>query len=526
MDAKVQIPKKRVVSSLGRNEEMRSRFVKMIAAVLLCMAGLSAISGAEEAAVIQPGARERTDAALKRAQEKAKGNTGKLAVIKRLQALFSGAADPVITQTREFKPRPPYISMHDLPESDQLTPPRTIIIYRLRFMTADSKTQDAIEGIVGESGTVEISEKQNTVVINVPKDRSEAVKAALLALDQPIPQVLVETQIIEIMVEQGEERDVQIQYTEKDGKTGTIDTYGYNLGSPGQSSNGGQTSGFNFFPVSKVYSDGGFRQLQIALNWLATSTDAKILASPNIIADLGTSAKMTTGEEIPYAEAAVTNTAVSQNIKFKTTGINLSIKPVVINEDTVRLEIKPEITLAVRYQTFETQDAKSTVPVVSIRNISTTLTAADGEIIMLGGLYSSEITEQLRKTPFFSELPMVGELFTAKSQSVNDKQLLFFMKIHILKSPYSVIIDPEANAAVIQDIGRSVRDSGVLFKMRSRAELENQHSFFSLKSILHPKSKSFFEEILLGNEAGYEERPAPRTLNSKSQDSATSKEEK
>ena len=480
--------------------------------LFFCVLRLSVSAAEADSAVRKPTPRdsEKAVSELKKTSGKVSSNSGKIAVIKRLQSLFSGETSPVITQTRVFQPKPPYISIHEIPGSDT-APARSLIIYRLRFMAADSKTQDAIEGIVGESGTVEISEKQNTVVVNIPRDRKEAVQAALLALDQPIPQVLVETQVIEIMVEQGEERDVQVQYSEKDGKTGTIDTYGYNLGSPGQSSNSGQMSGFNFFPVSKVYSDGGFRQFQLALNWLATSTDAKILASPNLIADLGTSAKMTTGEEIPYAEAAVTNTAVSQNIKFKTTGINLAIKPVIINEDTVRLEIKPEITLAVRYQTFETQDAKRTVPVVSIRNISTTLTAADGEIIMLGGLYSSEITEQLRKTPFFSEIPLIGDLFTAKSKSVNDKQLLFFMKIHILKSPYSVLLDPEKNAAVIQDIGRSVRDSGTLFNVKPRAELENQKSYFTFEDILHPKSKNIFEQ-LLGNEAGFEKRPAPRRL--------------
>ena len=479
-----------------------------------CCALMLAASGNEADSAAKPQeqqkGREKAVSEMKKTAGKVSSHSGKIAVIKRLQALFSGDTNPVITQTRKFTPQPPYISIHEIP-GNETTPARSLIIYRLRFMTADNKTQDAIEGIVGESGTVEISEKQNTVVINIPKDRTEAVKAALLALDQPIPQVLVETQVIEILVEQGEERDVQMQYREKDGKTGTVDTYGYNL-SPVQSSNAGQTSGFNFFPVSKVYSDGGFRQFQLALNWLATSTDAKILASPNIIADLGTSARMTTGEEIPYAEAAVTNTAVSQNIKFKSTGINLAIKPVIINEDTVRLEIKPEITLAVRYQTFETQDAKSTVPVVSIRNISTTLTAADGEIIMLGGLYSSEITEQRRKTPFFSEIPLVGDLFTAKSKSVNDKQLLFFMKIHILKTPYSVLLDPEKNAAAIQDIGSSIRDSGTLFKVKPRAQLEDQRMYFMIDDILHPKSKNFFEQ-LLGDEAGYEKRPAPRQLN-------------
>lgn len=447
-------------------------------------------------------------AELERASASFGANSGKLAVAKRLEALFKGSANPIV-QTREFKPEAPYLRIYDIPGNDALSPPRSLIIYRLRFMQADTKTQDAIEGLVGEAGTVEISESQNTVIINLLRDRKEAVRDALMALDQPLPQILVETQIVEILVEHGEERDVQMEYSRKDGKTGTTDTYGYNLTSQGQANIGGQKSGFNFYPVSTVDSDGGSKQFKLALNWLASSTDAKVLASPNVIANLGAEAKMTTGEDIPYAEAAVTNTAVSQNIKFKKTGINLTIKPVIINSDTVRLEIKPEIILAVRYQTFEAQNAQSTVPVVSIRNISTTLTAADGEIIMLGGLYSSEITERLRKTPFLSDIPLIGELFTAKSSSINDKQLLFFMKIHILKSPYSVMLDMEKNAAEIQDIGRAVRDSGTLFKVKSQPEVKDQKSFFSFDSLWKSKLVNW---RFLGNEAGEEKRPAPRRL--------------
>ena len=236
-----------------------------------CCALMLAASGNEADSAVKPQeqqkGREKAVSEMKKTAGKLPPHSGKIAVIKRLQSLFSGDTNPVIMQTRKFTPQPPYISVHELP-GNETSPARSLIIYRLRFMAADSKTQDAIEGIVGESGTVEISEKQNTVVINIPKDRAEAVKAAVLALDQPIPQVLVETQVIEIMVEQGEERDVQMQYREKDGKTGTIDTYGYNL-SPVQSGNAGQASGFNFFPVSKVYSDGGFKQFQVALNWRA-----------------------------------------------------------------------------------------------------------------------------------------------------------------------------------------------------------------------------------------------------------------
>lgn len=113
-------------------------------------------------------------------------NTGKHAVIKRLAALFRSSAQPVIP-TKKFVPASPYIAIRHIESKDPLTPPRSLIIYRLRFMQADDKTQDAIEGLIGENGTVEFSEKQNMVILNVPRERAEIVKEMLIALDQPTP---------------------------------------------------------------------------------------------------------------------------------------------------------------------------------------------------------------------------------------------------------------------------------------------------------------------------------------------------
>ena len=387
---------------------------------------------------------------------------GKQAVIQQIRNLFRSQAAPIV-QTRQFKPAPPYLSVQKIPAKDELTTPRSIIVYRLRFVDAD-KAKNAIEGMVGEAGTVEISENQNMVILNVQEDATAAIQASLLALDQPQPQVLVETQIVEVLVERGEERDVQATWSHYDAKTGNTSSFGFNQTSPGQQNNATNFGGFDLFPVDKMSSNGNTTNLNLALQWLETSTDAKILASPNIIADLNSEATMKTGEEIPYNEAAVTNTAVTNNFKFKKTGINLRIKPLLINKDTVRLEIQPEVNLMVRYALFPQSGSSSNiqVPVVSIRNVSTVLTAADGEVIMLGGLYSSETTERLRKTPFLSDIPMLGELFTGKDATTYDKQLLFFMKIHILPSPYSVMTDPEATAETLRHAGEAIRKSKVI----------------------------------------------------------------
>lgn len=436
----------------------------MSAFVLSALAGMSALCA-------QEANKASAQISEQKIEEKriAAGFTGrgKEAVIQRLEALFTNNTKPVVSPKR-YIPDKPYLVVTDVENENPDAPKRSVIVYRFRFVDADS-AKDAIEAALAESGTCETSPNQNTIVINVLRDKVPTIKATLIALDVPLPQVLVETQIIEVSNQQGEQRDVKLQYSHYDAHTQTNNVFGYSLDSPTQNSVAGETSGFDFFPVALGRPGGDTSTLQAALRWLTTSSDARILAAPNVIADLGMKASMSTGEDLPYQENTVTNSAVSQSAKFKRTGIKLNITPTLINNDTVQLEINPEITIAVRYEKFTISGSSgdapvyNNVPVVSVRNIKTRLTAADGEIIMLGGLYSSEVSESLRKTPFLSDLPLIGELFTAKDATTYDKQLVFFMKVHILRNPYSVTVDPEATVKEIKEIGKAYQESDVIF---------------------------------------------------------------
>ncbi len=413
----------------------------------------------------------RADAALEKRAVAAGfvSSVGKEAVKKRLEALFRSSSKPMMS-TKRFVPDKPYLVVTDVENEDKTAPKRSIIVYRFRFVDA-AKAQDAVEAALSDAGVCETSPTQNTIVINVLRDKVPTIKATLLAMDVPLPQVLVETQIIEVTIKQGEERDVKFQYTNKDAKTGTTSTYGYALNSPTQSRDNTESSGFDFFPIATGSKDGNSSTLQAALRWLNTSSDAKILAAPNVIADLGTEATMSTGEDLPYMENSVTNSAVTQSTLFKRTGITLKITPTLINNDVVQLEINPQITIAVRYEKFSSTSGSgenanlvvNNVPVVSVRNITTRLTAADGEIIMLGGLYSSETSEELRKMPFLSDIPLLGELFTAKDATTSEKQLIFFMKVHIIPNPYSVSLDPEATVKDLKGLADTIHDSDILF---------------------------------------------------------------
>ena len=401
-------------------------------------------------------------------------NSGKQAVIDRLKALFATNSRPIVS-TRKFEPLPAYMSVTPIPAT-KLTPARAVIVYRCRFVSVE-KIEDVVENALGDAGSIDTSTAQNTLVLNVLADRVDAMKKVLLSLDKPLPQVLVETQIVELIVKNGETRDTSMKFTHTNHKTGATSSIGYNLGSGATGSNEG---GFNIFPLDSVSGNGDTDRLGLMLNWINNSDDARILAAPNVIADLGKEALMETGEDLPYTENSVTSSAVTQSIKFKRTGVSLKIKPTIINGDTVQLEINPQVIIAVRYESFAVPNSSgdnsapvsNRIPVVSVRSVDTRLTAADGEIIMLGGLYSSESSESKNSIPFLSDIPVLGQFFTSKNYAVTDKQLLFFMKIHILDSPYMVLFDPEKTARDLNNAADSLRGSTILFTNPNIPEID------------------------------------------------------
>ena len=115
---------------------------------------------------------------------------GKEAVIQRLEALFTNNTKPVVSPKR-YIPDKPYLVVTDVENENPDAPKRSVIVYRFRFVDADS-AKDAIEAALAESGTCETSPNQNTIVINVLRDKVPTIKATLIALDVPLPQVLVE----------------------------------------------------------------------------------------------------------------------------------------------------------------------------------------------------------------------------------------------------------------------------------------------------------------------------------------------
>jgi pilus assembly protein CpaC len=193
-----------------------------------------------------------------------------------------------------------------------------------------------------------------------------------------------------------------------------------------------------------------------------------VLSSPNLIVDLGTTASMVAAEDVPILQTQVTGTSVTTSTLFKRIGVKLNVTPVIINDDSVKLLINPEVSSIIRYEPFTQNNITVYNPVIAVRNINTELTAGDNEIILLGGLYSNAVLKNTKKTPVLGDLPGIfGDLFTALDLTDVKKQLVFFMKIGILKKTgtkdgfVGYKIDKSAND--VKDISDSLHQDKELF---------------------------------------------------------------
>ena len=170
-------------------------------------------------------------------------------------------------------------------------------------------------------------------------------------------------------------------------------------------------------------------QMDAFIRLLLSRGNAKLLSSPNLIVSAGDEASIITGEEVPVQSATVVSGSVSTTTLFKRVGIKLRVIPLQITNDTAMVEINPEVSAVTGYTVA---GAGVSNPIVAIRNVNTTLSLKDGEILTIGGLLRSEDRDLVRKVPFLGDIPGVGVLFQSRrSQSVKT-QLIFFLRINIL----------------------------------------------------------------------------------------------
>ena len=145
----------------------------------------------------------------------------------------------------------------------------------------------------------------------------------------------------------------------------------------------------------------------------------------------GQQASFLAGGEFPVPVLQMGQNGSGVTIMWKEYGVRLNFKPTIIDEDHIRLELEPEVSVidfsnGVRFNGF-------VVPALRTRRAKTGVELRDGQSFALAGLLDNTETKTLSRIPVVSSIPVIGNLFKSKSFEKKETELMFFVTATLVK---------------------------------------------------------------------------------------------
>jgi len=314
--------------------------------------------------------------------------------------------------------------------------------------------------MLSERGSIAVDDRTNTLLVQDTAERLQIIRAMVRALDIPIKQVLIESRIVVVNDDFSRDLGVRLGVTafnenSTDGVTvisgsgnGTdtmINSALTNLGDP---SNGSiypievplLNNRYNVavpiagaagrFSLAVLESD---YLVDLELSALEAEGRGEIVSTPRVITANQKEATIKQGVEIPYQQSASSG---ATTIQFKEAVLELTVTPQITPNNNIIMDLKVHKDSV--GDIISTGGLGGTVPSIDTRSVETQVLVADGQTVVLGGIYETERRETLTKVPFLGDIPFAGALFRSKQRLDNKAELLIFVTPRILEEGSSI----------------------------------------------------------------------------------------
>ena len=294
-------------------------------------------------------------------------------------------------------------------------------IYRVTYADPN-EVASALRNFVSANGKVGFNKGTSHIMVTDTESKIKAIDKFIEQIDFQTPQVLVEVRIYDVTSKEGFELgpDWQVEISDTDAEikqhkvAGSFDRI-----------QGGTLS----FSILNDVVD-----LELALNYLRTQVEAKLLANPRVLVLDNETAHFKSVREIPYRELRqIAREDPITYTEFKNVGVDLKVTPHVTRDGMLRLHIIPEFGVLVSQDKIGPDQIR--VPTVDTRQADTIALIRDGQTIAIGGLRKRQTSKDITKVPVLADMPLLGGLFKSEIESVEINELVVFITTKIVTQP-------------------------------------------------------------------------------------------
>ncbi len=296
----------------------------------------------------------------------------------------------------------------------------------------------------GVRQNVVINRLTGTIVVTATRRNLSTIEEYLDRLKAALNrQVLVEARVIEVQLNAGIKYGIDWSFLSNINNYGQL---GGGFGAVASSADfsGSLNSAAPNFRIGTITS-GSKGEIKALLTALKTQGDVKTLSNPRINVMNGQTALLTVGRNTNFVSkvtSTISNAGTANTITYTVdtsnvlSGIMIGIAPTINSKGEISMAITPIISDLVSLNPTNIGSGSNQttiqIPVVDLRELSTTVKVHNGEMIVIGGLIANKRDQEDEKIPFIGELPWLGALFSRKNYQDTRTELVVVLQPYLV----------------------------------------------------------------------------------------------
>ncbi len=298
---------------------------------------------------------------------------------------------------------------------------------------------EADEELISSRGFVSSDVRTNTISVRETAEKLDEIRRLVSTWDVPVRQVSIEARIVRAQTNVAENLGVRWGGAAYDVNGDNVVSVGGSQGSVEEARQAaGGTNNTITFPGALAVDLGvsGEGASSFAIGWgsdnflvdlelsaLESDGQAEVVSQPRVVTADRQTASIKSGEEIPYQEASSSG---ATSVSFKEAALSLEVTPQITPDDKIIMDL------------VVNQDSRGEVtagiPAINTNQVTTQVLVGNGETVVLGGIFQSEVATTTTKTPFLGDIPYLGRLFKRTEHIDERSELLIFITPKIIKS--------------------------------------------------------------------------------------------
>ena len=314
-----------------------------------------------------------------------------------------------------------------------------------------NSSNDDKESLLSQRGSVSIDARTNTLIVNDTQPFIDKIRNMVDLLDVQVKQVMVEARIVRASTEFTKEMGVKWGILSQ-GITnnnnllvGGSDTTLWDLREPELDSETGRWT-YDIQRPDNLNVDLGVTNpagriafglislsdfmLDLELSAVQADGYGEVISTPKVLTADKQKATVESGLEVPYQSTEGSGASATATTEFKDVVLKLDVTPSITPDGKVQMALN-----------ISSDSIAGVTPMgeyyLNKNRLDTNVLVANGETVVLGGIFEQETLNQQTKVPFLGDIPYLGRLFRKDAKTDNKRELLIFVTPRIVNDSVS-----------------------------------------------------------------------------------------